>query len=233
MNNNIQVVVAAGGFGTRMASITIHQPKILAPIKDGVFLDYFLNKWAEYGCTHMHFLLGYGATIIWERIQEWKIKFNSIIYFSATIEHTPLGVIGALNFAKSSLLSEFILTYGDVYPTILPDNLFKNMDNQSIGCLAICHKDISNEPPNIEIKNGKITKYKKHAKGLTYVDLGMILIKKRALEVLPDQPLRLSESSLYEPLAKKELLSVYIHNTSSIHIGDPEAYDNFINHIIK
>jgi len=179
MNNVIQVVVAAGGLGTRMASITTNQPKILAPIKDGVFLDYFLNKWAEYGCTHMHFLLGYGATIIWNRIQEWKIKFNSKIYFSATIEHIPLGVIGALNFAKSSLFPEFILTYGDVYPTILPDNLFKNMDNQSMGCLAICHKNISNESPNIEIKDGRITKYRKGDQGLLYVDLGMIFIKKK------------------------------------------------------
>ncbi len=231
MNNNMQVVVAAGGLGTRMASITGYKPKILVPVKDGIFLTYFLNKWVEYGCTHMHFLLGYGATMIWDKVQEWIIKTDSKVSMSATIEHAPLGVIGALNFAKSSLFSEFIFTYGDVFPTIPPDNLYQSSDKGLLGCLAVCHKNNSNEFPNIELINGKIIDYEKQSKELTYIDLGMILLKKKALDILPDQLICLSESHLYRPLAQKRLLSGYIHNSPSVHIGDTEAYNNFINYI--
>lgn len=231
---NIQVVIAAGGYGVRMKPVLDKTPKILAPIKQHIetipFLWLVLDRWQTFGCKSIHLLLGYGAAKIWKSVEEWKQKHkdNSELAISASIEPRLLGVMGALHFAKSSLSDLFLLTYGDVYPTINPQQLLNNLKPSDEGCLAICTQEIANEPANVKLENNQIAKYTKHDLSMTYVDLGAILLRKSALKVLPKElKYPLNEQDLFGPLATRRTLSVYKHTKPSYHVGDPEAYYRF------
>ncbi|MEA5504688.1 hypothetical protein VB735_16530 [Halotia wernerae UHCC 0503] len=229
-NVNLEVVIACGGAGTRMSSILGDTPKILAPVGKHSFLDCTLNRWQEYGCTKIHLLLGFGSKEVWAAVMDWK-KWNpnSEMKVSATIEPYQLGVIGALRFSESCLSDLFLFTYGDVYPTIPPQLLLDNLDVEDYGCLSVCQKDIAGEPPNILLKNGRINHYSKNNESMTHVDIGMMVLRKKSLKVIEklDRNL-LNEAALLETLAISGKLAGYEHNMPSIHIGDPEAYLNFL-----
>lgn len=232
---SFEVVIACGGAGTRMSSINGNVPKILTPIYGKPFLDFILNRWKELECRRVHLLLGVGADEVWREVLVWmKKNQDDRMTISATIEPNPLGVIGALKFAESCLPEKFFFTYGDVYPTIDPQLLLNTISLADEGCLAVCRKDIAGEPPNIQLENGRIKKYKKNDVNMTYVDVGLMYLRKSALKVLDIHENRLlNEYELLGTLANDGKLVAFEHNAPSMHIGDPNAYSDFVRLIDK
>ena len=58
---NIDLLVLAGGFGTRLKSILPNTPKVMAPICKKPFLYYQIENWSNQGIKSFNFLLHYEA----------------------------------------------------------------------------------------------------------------------------------------------------------------------------
>ena len=100
-----QVVILAGGLGTRLRPITEKTPKPLVPVADQPFLHWQLSDVAQQGFDRVLLLVSYLGEQVQQTLGDgstWGLKL------SYAFEKTPLGTGGALVNAYDQLDDEFI-----------------------------------------------------------------------------------------------------------------------------
>src|SRR5690606_23878883 len=149
-----------------------------------------------------------------------------------TIEPEPLGVGGALTLARAEemLAEEFVLTYGDVYPTLAASELSAALTDEDTGVMTTCPVWIAGERGNCVVVDGRVVEYQRGLVAATHVDGGMTLLRRSALDLLPAGAFA-HEGQLYAELAARGQLRSIARYHASIHIGDPAAYQAAIAHL--
>ena len=105
-----QVVILAGGMGTRLAAATGGLPKALVPVAGRPVLERQLVLARDHGIARAMLLLGHGA----ERIIEWLETVGvDGIQIDWAVEQEPLGNGGALVQAIPSLETRFLVFFAD------------------------------------------------------------------------------------------------------------------------
>ena len=188
----MEIIILAGGLGTRLRSIVKNVPKPMAPIKNKPFLYYLLKYWIKNGATKIILSTGYKSEII-EKYFEVN-KFDIPIIFS--VENKPLGTGGgflkALRFLDAD--KNFFVINGDTFFEVKLSNilnfhnnnmsditiaLFKSTDLERYKCFEIdANSRIKNSNQKINIEgyvnggvylfNNKLLKYIKKLKFETY-----------------------------------------------------------------
>ena len=102
----LDVVILAGGQGTRLRPLFPHCQKVMAPVNDKPFVHYLIEQVQSFGACRIILALGYLAEVVQEYVksQEWK---NLEIVTS--VESTPLGTGGALRAVLPFIRSENVL----------------------------------------------------------------------------------------------------------------------------
>ena len=90
--SNIDIVVLAGGKGTRIQPVLGDVPKLLAPIGERTYLDYLLDWLQSFGASRVILSLGHQATRIVDYVTTQPRDDLEII---PVIEEMPLGTAGA------------------------------------------------------------------------------------------------------------------------------------------
>ncbi|MBI1682814.1 sugar phosphate nucleotidyltransferase [Caulobacter hibisci] len=110
-----QVVVLAGGLGTRLGALTAAMPKPLMPVAGRPFLEHLLEKAHRHGFDRVLLLAGH----LHERIEAWlaesRIAERLGLEVAINVEPAPLGTGGALVHALPVLDEAFLLVNGDTW----------------------------------------------------------------------------------------------------------------------
>jgi len=111
-----ECIILAGGFGTRLKSVSKNIPKPMMPIGNQPFLYILMKNLEKYGCSNIVLSLHYGSDYIKEKIiQDKPVKCN----VNFVIEPEPLGTGGAIKFACSKVNDErFIVINGDTFQNL-------------------------------------------------------------------------------------------------------------------
>jgi len=105
-----QLVVLAGGMGTRLAAATGGLPKALVPVGGKPVLERQVELAVRHGVERVLLLLGHGA----EDVVAWtKTWAGAAVDFSWMIERQPRGTGGALVDALRELDERFLLFFAD------------------------------------------------------------------------------------------------------------------------
>jgi D-glycero-alpha-D-manno-heptose 1-phosphate guanylyltransferase len=130
MSNNIpeEVIILAGGLGTRLKEVVNDRPKTLAPIDNTPFLHYILRYLEKQGIKKIILATGYKHELIFQEIGD---RFNSLIV-DYSVEEYPLGTGGALKKAVSRV------TGGD-HVFILNGDSFFNINLSEMNQLHQLH----------------------------------------------------------------------------------------------
>ena len=109
----MEVIILAGGKGTRLRSLISDRPKPLAPVNGKAFLELIMEYFLLQGCQHFIVSVGYKRNMIIDHLGD---KFHGVPVTFAE-ELNPLGTGGALLNAYSYLRSEqpFLVANGDTY----------------------------------------------------------------------------------------------------------------------
>ena len=91
----MEVIVLAGGLGTRLRSVVHEIPKCLAPVDGKPFLGYLLDWLCQYPVKHVVFSVGYLREQVIDYVQGQKWPFT----YDFAIEETPLGTGGGIRLA--------------------------------------------------------------------------------------------------------------------------------------
>lgn len=109
-----EVIILAGGFGTRLRKVVSDVPKPMAPIDDNgtPFLALVMSQLAKQGITRVILSVGYMADVIQDY---FGIKFEGMAIDYA-VEDMPLGTGGAIKKAMEIYHSDYVFVLnGDTY----------------------------------------------------------------------------------------------------------------------
>jgi mannose-1-phosphate guanylyltransferase/phosphomannomutase len=108
----MQVVILAGGLGTRLGQYTKTIPKPMVAIGGRPNLEHQVLLAKRYGFTSVLFLVSHFADRIEAHFGDGR-RFG--VEISYCTEHPPLGTAGALRHAGAMLHDRFLVLYGDVF----------------------------------------------------------------------------------------------------------------------
>jgi mannose-1-phosphate guanylyltransferase len=103
---SLDVLVLAGGLGTRIRPVLGDIPKLLAPINGRVYLDYLFDWLHGFGARRIVLGLGYQAQAVIGYLREHPPAGLEV---DTAIEPRPLGTAGAIRFARAALRSDPVL----------------------------------------------------------------------------------------------------------------------------
>ncbi|NVO08512.1 MAG: NTP transferase domain-containing protein [Bacteroidales bacterium] len=181
---DVEVVIMAGGQGTRLEPFTKILPKPLIPIGDKTIIEIIIDKFLDFKIDHFLVSVNHKAKIIKSYFEELSPEY-SIEYIE---EKMPLGTIGSLTLVKGRFNKPILITNCDI---IIDANYsefveFHKKNKYDISLVAsLMHHKI---PYGIcEIENGgTMTDFKEKPEYSFLASTGMYIINPELIELIPD-----------------------------------------------
>ena len=112
MKNSFDLVILAGGKGTRLGQLTKNIPKPLIKINKISFLQYLINYYSKYDFDNIYILAGHNGHKIKKKFYNQKAN---LIPIHCYIEKKRRDTGGALNVLRNKIRENFILINGDSF----------------------------------------------------------------------------------------------------------------------
>ncbi|RYE55410.1 MAG: nucleotidyltransferase [Sphingobacteriales bacterium] len=127
-----EVIVLAGGLGTRLRSEVPELPKCLAPVSGRPFLSYIINYLQKQQIQRFIFSLGYKS----EQVEQYLFQeFNRALDYVCVVESTPLDTGGAIHLAMGKTTTDNVLIVnGDTYFNIDTNSLINFHSSVDAEC---------------------------------------------------------------------------------------------------
>ncbi len=107
---DVEVIILAGGLGTRLRSAVPDLPKCMAPVNGKPFLGYVIDYFLQQGAERFILSLGYKQ----EAITEYITSAYPSLSVQFVIENEPLGTGGAIQLASKEARGHYaFITNGD------------------------------------------------------------------------------------------------------------------------
>ena len=228
MNIISQAVILAGGKGTRLMPLTKDRPKPMVEIHGKPFLEYLIDLLKESGITRVLILTGHMA----EKISDY---FGDGSRFGIEISYhysEPEAETGArLRNAKGLIDDEFLLLYCDNYWPLKLQKLqaFHRTHGSTATMVVYSNKDKYSKN-NVHVgQDGIIELYDKSrtAENLNGIDVGFFLLKKSALELLPEGNPSF-EAEILPQLVEKKQLAGFFTDHRYYTIGSLERFEQAV-----
>ena len=224
-----QAVILAGGLGTRMRPITETIPKPMIAVRGKPFLQHQLELLTHGGIARALLLVAY----LGDQIQQYfgdGDKFGCRISYS--FEPSPLGTGGALKNAEAQLRDYFVLVNGDTYLAIDYAALLQDFQEADCAALIVAYgkpgtasQDVpaSLLPANLGVsQDGVVTAYRKrNPEGLSHIDAGVIVLKKKILARLPAGQKCSLEEEIYPQLIAQGEMRAWVTTEPFYDMGSP------------
>lgn len=204
----MQIVILAGGLGTRLRPLTDRAPKCMVPVDGRPFLEYQLELFRRHGVRDIVLCVGH----LGETVREY---FGSGHRFGVDIVYSwerkgLLGTAGALKNAQSLLAQEFFVIYGDSYLLLDYQMIMRCFQaSDDLGMMVVYRNDDRLEPSNVVVRNGHVVAYDKATRlpGMVHINEGLSVLRRRALRLIPDGEPATQEDFYRELIARRQLLA--------------------------
>ena len=213
--NNLDLVILAGGKGSRIKKFLKNKPKPMAKFNNKYFIEYIIQNFSKYNFKRIFILTGYKSKIIINKFHKKIFNFVPVICLK---EKNPMGTGGALNILKKKNINNFVLINGDTIFDINLNLLINKIKKNMIGSIALI-KNLSKKNyklNSLSINNNKIIN---EAKG-NLKNGGIYIFKKKILNFISNKNSSL-ENEILPELIKKNLLTGRVFNNFFIDIGTP------------
>lgn len=230
---NTQIVILAGGLGTRLRPITETITKVMIEVNGKPFLEHQFDYFKQFGFKKFLLLVSYLGMQVEKHFKDGgKIGIN----INYSYEKKPIGTGGALKIAKNLIEDKFILIFGDTfYPLDFNELLLKAQEINKGGMLVVYDNNEKIVSNNIKVESDLfVSKYSKsnNSSDMNGVDGGVSFFFKQVLDLIPEGENVSFEENVYPILIKDRLLRAYYTNTRFYDIGTFERL-NIIRNLIR
>lgn len=178
-----EVIILAGGLGTRLRKVIGETPKPMAAVAGRPFLEHVLNYLRRFNFEHVILSVGYR----WESIQSHFGDSFQGIKISYAIEKQPLGTGGAIKFAMEKCKGNQVMVLnGDTFFEVNLNDFYNSHNDSSADVSLVLRK--VNQPDRYGTvslnESHKVLQFIEKRKGLVtgLINGGVYLICRRAFE---------------------------------------------------
>lgn len=225
-----ELLVLAGGFGTRLKPAVSEVPKPLAPVAGKPYLDYVIDSWIRQGVEQMTFLLHHKAEMMQEFIEAKRRQLpgdGRSCELRILVERTPLGTGGAVAHAVGhfGLQANFLVANADTW---LGSGIRQVSELGAPG-IAIIRIGNAARYGLVEMEDGRVAGFDEK-QGLAepgWINAGLYNLPADLFrEWRGDQPFSI-EKDVFPRLVSQKQLRAAVLSTDFIDIGVPEDYFRF------
>jgi NDP-sugar pyrophosphorylase family protein len=177
----MQVVILAGGLGTRIRSLSGDRPKALIPIRGIPFIEYQLFWLAQQGVRQVVLSIGYRADMIRSVIGHGQ-QFGLRVTYADEGDQRR-GTAGALRYAADLALldASFLVLYGDSYLPIDIVPVWAASDKGRRPIMTVLQNQGKWDKSNVRYHSGRPILYDKlcpdpSGAGMEYIDYGLSVL---------------------------------------------------------
>jgi NDP-sugar pyrophosphorylase family protein len=230
----MQVVVLAGGYGTRMRNISGGLPKALIPVDGVPFIDHQIALVRRWGIRRILLCTGYGSTQIEEHLGRGE-RLGVTVEYSREEENDLQGTGGALVRALPLLEDAFLLTYGDSYLTVDFRAVADHAATTNLPALMCVYNNdnrLLNSNVALSSDHGRVDDYSKDG-GLNHhwIDYGLSWFKRSVIERYRGFRPPLDLSRLQSDLALSGELAAWPVSSRFFEIGSPDGLADLTRHL--
>ncbi len=212
-----QVVILAGGLGTRLGDLTKQMPKSLIQVGNQSILSHILDWINEQGCDRALILTGH----LGEQFDDFSHHSVSLTFVK---ESEPLGTGGALWNAVDYLEDNFIMLWGDdLHPIDYQNLLLTHQDGNNLMTMTVTKSHFEN---NLRYDNGFVINYDKESlqPNNNGYEAGTSIVSKKLVLLFGRDGKWSWEQTVYPALAGK--IRVHNDDTKFWDMGTPERLAN-------
>jgi NDP-sugar pyrophosphorylase family protein len=228
MASRDQVVILAGGLGTRMLPRTELVPKILLPVAGRPFGAWLLERLAAAGFTEALLCIGHLGGEVRRELGDGG-AFGLRVDYAEDGERL-LGTAGALRRALGALDETFLVTYGDSF---LPFDyraplLDLRAHPEAMGTMAVFHNDDRFDRSNTAVEGDVVVRYEKRPRdaprdpALAYIDYGATALRREVVAALAAGEVH-DLAAIQRALAAQGRLRAFTAERRFFEIGSPEG----------
>ena len=221
------LLVLAGGFGTRLRSAVAAVPKPLAPVNDRPYLHYLLEHWLEQGVRSLTFLLHHQAGLIESYLESQReAGLLQACEVRTLTEPMPLGTGGAIAHAvqRLRLTGSFLVANADTW---LGTGI-EQVAATAAPAMAMVRVDSTERYGSVRTQRDKVIEFaeKQHSSGPGWINAGLYHLDAALFRDWQHEPFSL-EGELFPSLASAGTLSAVPLQTEFVDIGVPPDYLRF------
>ncbi|MHB8696128.1 MAG: sugar phosphate nucleotidyltransferase [Solirubrobacteraceae bacterium] len=216
-----EVVVLAGGKGTRLAPYTAVFPKPLMPVGDMPVLEILLRRLAAAGFTRVHLAVGHLAELI-------EAYFGDGSRFGVELEYwredKPLGTAGPLATIETSA-EHLLVMNGDLFTTLdFRDLLTRHEQSGATATIAVLRREIPIEFGVVQVETDRVVGFEEKPTISYDVSMGVYVFDRSVAGLIePGTPLDFPDL-LGRLLARGDRVDAFRSDCFWLDIGRPEDY---------
>lgn len=217
----VDAVMMAGGKGERLRPLTEKTPKPLLPVGDKAIIDHNVDRLISYGIEHISVTVNY----LKEQIEEHYQMPRNGVKIQTVREPKFLGTIGSIRFVSKYYNDTILLMNSDVFTNIDYEDFFLHFQEHD------AEMSVAAIPYNVSIPYGILDLDGRNIQGLLekpkytyYANAGIYLIKRRALDEIPDGSFFNATDLVEKLIGEGKKVIRYPLNGTWIDIGNPQEY---------
>ena len=224
----MEVIILAGGLGTRLRSVVSEVPKCMAPVARKPFLWYLLKYLTRFDVARVVLSVGYLREVIFKWIDEVKDDFP--FEFDYAVEETPLGTGGGIRLAMNKIQDvEAVVLNGDTFFDVDLDTLVEAHRRQPWAEITLALKQMRNfdRYGTVEVDtDGRIIKFNEKRQCEEGLINGGVYVLNNTASMFEGLPQKFSFETevLQARCGTAGTLYGTVHNGYFIDIGVPEDY---------
>ena len=197
----MDLVIAAGGKGTRLGKITKNIPKPMVKIYNMSFLKILILFYSRYNLDKIYLMVGYKSDLI---IKHFHNKYFNGVPVICIKETKPLGNFGCLSLVKKKLKDKnFLYANADsIIDLDLNDIINKKFNNSHL----ILTKHLEKSKNNLNLKKKRNLEYTDKGK---FIYAGISLINKETLKLSKRRFQNFEEGTMQDLIKVKKITGQY------------------------
>ncbi len=225
----IDAVLMAGGKGERLRPLTEKTPKPLLLVGDKAIIDHNIGRLISYGVQHISVTVNY----LKEQIEEHFAEPHNGVQVQTVREPKFLGTIGSIKFVKEFYNDTVLVMNSDLFTNINYEDFYLHFKEHD------AEMSVAAVPYTVSVPYGIFDLKGRDILGLIekptynyYANAGIYLIKKSALEKIPEDTFFNATDLIEKLIAEGKKVIRFPMNGTWIDIGNPQEYQK-ANELVK
>jgi len=217
----IDAVIMAGGKGERLRPLTLTTPKPLLKVGDKCIIDYNVDALISYGLENINVTVNY----LGEQLEEHYKERRQHVQVKCVREPKFLGTMGSVKFVDSFVNDTVLVMNSDLFTNIDYEDFYLHfLENDADMSVAAVPYSVNVPYGIFELAGRDIQGVKEKPTYNYYANAGIYLIKKKLLDLVPDNVFYNATDFMEMLIAKNHKVIRYPLTGYWIDIGKPEDY---------